>query len=409
MSVTKAEELARLYNHDRLLNSHFRDICKTGNLNVAKWIYASGKIKLDLDNYVIIRNMVYAQYTDIIEWLWEIDNSLFTNSKLNYELIKQSCEMGSLNMMRWLYKKTTITLEPNMKLKRTPYDIVVISKNKQDNTQTRTIRINLIKDDNYLFEMACHMDNIEMARWLYKESKSNTKADLFIDYLYMACENNSIEIAKWLYSSNNSNIPLGDLNDLFVDCCINENVKLYIVDWLISIGADIHANDDEAFITCCNNGLIERAKMLNEKGANIMAQDHKAFKTACEKNDIAIAKWLKSICRFYNIVYDYRYEYDYYIGGSHVFEYIKEYMIYEMQMKITTMMEDDKLDELYNDATIKKKDDVCMICIDDEHEHWIRFKECKHEVCLDCYMGISKCPMTCNVDFNDVVLVKQNI
>jgi len=124
---------------------------------------------------------------------------------------------------------------------------------------------------------------LELAKWLVEISKENGRIINIHAYdedaFRSSCENGYIEVAKWLFEISKEN---GEI-------------------------INIHANGEYAFIKSCDNGKIEVAKWLfeiskeNGEIINIHADHEYAFKISCKWNKIEVAKWLCSLCDEYYI------------------------------------------------------------------------------------------------------------
>jgi ankyrin repeat protein len=74
------------------------------------------------------------------------------------------------------------------------------------------------------------------------------------------------------------------LEEIFIDSCRNGNIKL--AKWLVSLGVDIHAKNEQAFQLSCAKGHIEIAKWLVSLGVDVHAEHEYAFHWSCENGHI---------------------------------------------------------------------------------------------------------------------------
>ncbi|AYV76553.1 MAG: hypothetical protein Terrestrivirus8_46 [Terrestrivirus sp.] len=115
---------------------------------------------------------------------------------------------------------------------------------------------------------------------------------------------------KLLYNSMKHEIDLQiSFNELckFFDSYFSYESKK-IIDLIYNLSTDehkpidLHYNNEEPFISCCENGNFCCAKYLYEKSIeegnkiNIFAQNHKAFITSCNNNFKKTIDWLCLIC-----------------------------------------------------------------------------------------------------------------
>ena len=70
--------------------------------------------------------------------------------------------------------------------------------------------------------------------------------------------------------------------------------KIKTWEWLVSIGADIHADNDHALRMASLNGHLDVIKFLVSKGANINAYDDDALRLASLNGHLDIVKFLVS-------------------------------------------------------------------------------------------------------------------
>jgi ankyrin repeat protein len=110
--------------------------------------------------------------------------------------------------------------------------------------------------------------------------------------LSIACANGHIEVVKYIHSLGVSVNPVnwrGTAINLIKYAATNKK-GLEIVKFLHSNGADIHLDNDAAFIKACEFGMLDTAKYLFAHGANInanfgspliQAAQHGEFNTVC--------------------------------------------------------------------------------------------------------------------------------
>lgn len=80
----------------------------------------------------------------------------------------------------------------------------------------------------------------------------------------------------------------------FIRAC--EHGKYYEAVEIYKTGIDIHADDELAFRTSCENGSFVIAKWLYSLGdIDVRAKNGYAFARSCAKGHIEIAKWIHSL------------------------------------------------------------------------------------------------------------------
>ena len=128
---------------------------------------------------------------------------------------------------------------------------------------------------------------------------------------------------------------------------------------------------DSPFIKACNEGNLEEAiNIYNKDKPNIHADNDFAFRTACDNGNINIANWLTTICD------------DYYIE-------IEDGKIKSWKIKnsLQDLYENKEYNKIIEKLKIQKKDDIeietCSICYEDNSNF---LTSCKHNFCMECFM-----------------------
>jgi len=75
----------------------------------------------------------------------------------------------------------------------------------------------------------------------------------------------------------------------------SEHGHLEVVKYLVSLGADIHAGDDWAIVWASGNGHLEVVKYLVSLGADIHAYDDYAIRFASYNSYLEVVEYLKSL------------------------------------------------------------------------------------------------------------------
>lgn len=111
------------------------------------------------------------------------------------------------------------------------------------------------------------------------------------------CASDDIESAKQILSDNKITIDaITDIDKYKAFDLSCKNGHLEIVKWLVSIGMDIYANNNEAFRLSCYKGHHHIAKWIYSVGSvNVHADINNAFIASCFGGHNDIAKWLISL------------------------------------------------------------------------------------------------------------------
>lgn len=342
----------------------FRFLCTDVKLEGAKILYNSSKQENNKVNIHALDDSAFMQSClkgDIAtaKWLYELSKE-DDNGKINiqhkylgcsfYDIFMINCKNRNLEMIKWLYE---------------------LSKNEGDNND----KLNIHKDNHYIFKKCVVYGSFEIIKWLYTILKSES-------------EENGSEIIKL------------NLDDSFKICC--ENNKRYILEWLYTISKyDSDRNVismkawESGFRTSCYYGYIDIAKWLYEKQPNlaIHTEEHFAFRYSCINQHKEVANWLCTLDNDYIILYD---------TNNKLVPKIKSFMtdLQDMFDNLDVEQLEDKLDAMYKDAEILSYDNLktttgytnqnenitCPLCLSDETKYNVQLNcHDKHIVCIKCF------------------------
>lgn len=263
-------------------------------------------------------------------------------------------------------------------------------------------KININAGNECCFRWACASGNFELVKWLYETAEiDNMKINIHADNdcsFRWTCSNGHMIIAMWLYNlskTNNDNINIHANNEYaFQWSCINNHFA--VASWLYeqskkdNTKININANNDFAFRLTCKTGhfnivkwLYELSQTDNNIPINIYANNDCAFRFACINNHQEIAEWLCSLSKKYRTK-------------------IKCGQLIACLPDLKTILKENISDEINKliDKNLQKSEVNCMICLDDGCPYWTKL-DCGHEVCANCYVNISKCPLRCNNSINN--------
>lgn len=180
----------------------FRECCKHGFLDVAKWLFDLSKnnkiglINIHICNEETFRWCCYTKHLDVAKWLLDIS----TENKNELGLINihaedewiftHSCYNGDMAIAKWLFD-TSLT-----------YGVGII------NIHAKTDKA---------FRCSCSMNHIEIAKWLidisreYKLGEINIHADN--EYIFSwNCFYFNTKTVEWIYSLDRGNFDVKCLN-----------------------------------------------------------------------------------------------------------------------------------------------------------------------------------------------------
>lgn len=302
-----------------LLSSGFILACKENNIDIVRWLADMHKINTYYeynDGITMTAESIASKYGNlqVIQLLYDKHNNF--NYLRNMYLF---CENNHIDCIEWLLKsfysinKNTIMVEGiigaivgnhyDLVKKLFGYDIIVnISDIDRMITcclshETESI-IEYLWDkytdqiilDKY-FNYVCEYATLTIFDWFI----TNANINITDDHLILACSGNNIPIINKLLSYNlNINAKNGRC---LLNAVINNNLELVM--FLVSKGADIHIDDDNAFCTACSLESPDIAKWLYQQGnVNIYTIDNYSFFFAISRDRLETVKWLYEIGNF---------------------------------------------------------------------------------------------------------------
>ena len=136
-------------------------------------------------------------------------------------------------------------------------------------------------------ETALENDHLTCYKWHFNKMVERKIDQLCID----ASRLGSLKVVKYLVSSG-ANIHAD--SDYAVRWA-SRSGHLEIVKYLVSLGANINANDDYAVRWALINGHLGVVKYLVSSGANIHADDNRAVRWASQQGHIEVVQYLVSL------------------------------------------------------------------------------------------------------------------
>jgi hypothetical protein len=222
----------------------------------------------------------------------------------------------------------------------------------------------------------CKEGNLNEVKKIYEESHRDgyEKININVDNNYVfrnSCVNGHKEVAQWLYDKSkediHTKIDINAENGFAVrwGCRLGNRE---IVQWLYDLS-----------MTDCNMKI------------NINIENDYAFRWSCYNDHIDIAEWLCTLCNDYEIVY---------YGVKKIEPMVRNIQI--VLQKYLDTADEIELSKLYENAPIYYiNDHCCMICMSENETKWIQL-ECKHNICLNCYPFIEKCPLRCYINIRNI-------
>ena len=207
----------------------------------------------------------------VVKYIWKHDKKYLYNS--DYEAFTNVCRRGDKELVEWMYEYYTST------------------KKFKFNRQ-------------YILYL-CKGGNLYLVKWLYNIFLNNNVSLSKFDFsmFFGHCFKSGLEINQWIY---NKCIELGGVINfnmitaigvsLLGLACKTGNIEL--VKWIISLGVNVHINNDDPFQHACLSGNIELARMIwnDTKDTGTMVDLHAnyecAFENACMSENVELVMWL---------------------------------------------------------------------------------------------------------------------
>lgn len=247
-----------------------------------------------------------------------IMGSKFWNLSKREKLFANACRYNCFNLAKFLYLD-----KMNVRYHRDIYGLVIkicceVGNLKICKWLYSFQNININHDDDSLFRMSCRRGRLEIAQWLYHISINEQiiKDDLYCQVEKVkewANDNKYHSLNEWIQQNyqikkiTNNKIDIhAQNNQAFRSSC--ENGHLEVAKYVYSLGEidengtiDIHVYNDEPFRKSCANGHLEVAQFIYSFGkVNIHADNDFAFIKSCENNHVEIVQWLISLDGFQN-------------------------------------------------------------------------------------------------------------
>jgi hypothetical protein len=302
----------------------FHEICRTGNLTLAKWYNPFESLPIDErihgsllaamgNGYLEMAKWIYTYmtresidellpdafiyacsdgYLDVAQWLLEIDPDLEI-SHLNDTAFKLACANGHAHIVQWL-----LELDPSIdesppdseyafRLACTthPEHFKICQMIYQNEYQHYFITTS--KDDpvsaNYLdaFEYYCSVGDISSVHELLQKYPSIFTEESRLDFVFhRICKNGQTEMAKWLRHM----IPTMDISTRYTKTTLNRQVDF---------------SDKKGYLhmkLSCVHGNLEMAKWLYTQRLDISVSEWRfMFSNVCQAGHLDVVKWLLQI------------------------------------------------------------------------------------------------------------------
>jgi hypothetical protein len=171
--------------------TNFQSLCKSGNLEVAQWLYSLGCVNIHACNNIAFKYACSCGHLEMTQWLYSLGVSIHTYVNRAF---REACVDGHLEMSQWLYSLGNVDIH---------------------------------LDNNWVFHLACVNGHLEISQWLY--SLGCIYKDTEYSF-WRTCYKGHLDVAQWLYSFGGVNIHERDEFKWKYRCG-----RLEVVTWLNSL------------------------------------------------------------------------------------------------------------------------------------------------------------------------------
>jgi hypothetical protein len=281
-NLTINQDIISLDNIDIYLKNH--EDCINGHRKILKELFDRNNVRYSV---ILKHEKTPKYYFDIYNENIRGEIVFFTNindyfvyhcQNNNFEIVRDLYETGLIN----IHHNNSLCLQNSLK-----YGHVDIVRYLYD----RGARIiNNVK----LVNQVCKLGHIRILKMLEEKGILKDIDDL-TNCFQFACCNNRHELASYLYSKYKNKIDIHRNDNVLLRTCCNQGL-INIVRWLVLLGADVTANDNNALYLACINNNIDIIIFLIETGKfNINNVIYKLIDICCIKNNVDIIKFIVSI------------------------------------------------------------------------------------------------------------------
>lgn len=189
--------------------------------------------------------MSYDSLISLIEENLELNEEIFSSNEFTFLL---SCRNGNLDIINWIIN----------------FDH----------------KINFSIYNSLPFYLVCENNHLHIAKFIYQTNPNINIDKYFFNILLILCEEDFFELIEWLYSVYYDKFyELSHLKKYMLFKITYDNMNLNMMQWLFCIlpSIPIYLNNDNLFITACQNNNIEIAMLLKNmrsKGYYLSVHDN---------------------------------------------------------------------------------------------------------------------------------------
>lgn len=355
--------------HEKHVRIMFIKLAKNGYLDIVKYFVDKFNDYLDYRNSDGLINRMYRHGIKIYEYE-HITKTYHYNLKRTLNIaLKLSCKSGHLHVAQYLYS--------------------VGAKFNCENKVESIFRICCYYGYLHIFKWICETDAILNAnnKMIYKIV---TNKAIMFGYFCCACNSKYFDLILWLHDGVKdyivSNKTAYRVFDIICRCKYHDNIQ--IAKWFQKLYNDqLKPYYKHIFISVCRySNNMELNKWLYELGNINMYMEYierelldYTYTISYLNQTFEKINWFCSLNKNYKCFKNKRN--NYYCRKLTAKDHIIE-----------------NIDEYYKSADIIE-DQICSSCINDQDEKMIKIDECKHILCLDCYIELKQCPFGCKYQY----------
>ena len=210
----------------------FRNVCNSGNLEMAQWLYnINDRLNINIDFLWPFNYSCNLGHIHILKWLLEI----FPNEKIpknQFTSFINACKNNNIEVAKWLLSNSSYIPESNEEI----------------------------------FYSICENNLIEMAKWFYEE-KPDINLTIGNNKIFKcAVKHGYFELSKFLYELNNNVLDEDESDELsafYYICFCNNND---FIKWVLQVKPsllEVEEEIDEIYDNFCGDDNIEIVELFS--------------------------------------------------------------------------------------------------------------------------------------------------